>query len=146
MFFCFMCFLNKFLSSAVYQPKNSVYSCIFTSWDRCLKCLIKVFQKMLEWNSFQKIFVKFMFPFKLNLVLKQIIRCVVFMIKKLLFWCLKVLFILLTFLDYGPCTWLFFCKYDAYVYYLFSSRSSILLLSVLFTRDVNFIQSPSSII
>ena len=57
---------------------------------------------MLEWNNFQKIFVKFMFPFKLNLVLKQIIRCVVFMIKKLLFWCLKVLLILLTFLDYDP--------------------------------------------
>ena len=81
-FFCFMWFLNK--------------------------RLIKVFQKMLEWNNFQKIFVKFMFPFKLNLVLKQIIRCVVFMIKKLLFWCLRVLLILLT--------WLFFCKYDAYVY------------------------------
>ena len=30
--FCFMCFLNKVLSLAVSQPKNSVCSCIFTSW------------------------------------------------------------------------------------------------------------------
>ena len=29
--FCSMCFLNKVLSLAVSQPKNSVYSCIFTS-------------------------------------------------------------------------------------------------------------------
>ena len=30
--FCFMCFLNKVPSLAVSQPKNSIYSCIFTSW------------------------------------------------------------------------------------------------------------------
>ena len=32
LFFCFMCFLNKVLSLALSQPKNSVHSCIFTSW------------------------------------------------------------------------------------------------------------------
>ena len=29
---CYIFFLNKVLSLAVSQPKNSVYSCIFPSW------------------------------------------------------------------------------------------------------------------